>query len=197
MNFANEELRKHHLRFQELVKNGQQPKTLFIGCSDSRVVPNLITNTKPGELFVVRNIGNFVPPFSPNEDFHATAAVIEYAVSVLEVEEIVVCGHSHCGAINSLFKPKNDNPDLLHVNKWLELGQKPKEFGEGLDLSQEERIIFTEKYSTLFQLENLLTYPAVKRRVDEDKLHLNAWYYVMEEGKILEYDFEKEDFIPM
>ncbi len=197
MKYTNEKLKKYHHKFKELVENGQSPKTLFIGCCDSRVLPNLITNTGPGDLFVVRNIGNFVPPFSPDNDFHSTAAAIEYAVTVLEVEDIVVCGHSHCGAINALFSPKKDNPDLIHVKKWLELGDEPKKFCEDLGLSKEQTIIETEKYSTLCQLENLLTYPAVKKRVDEGKLFLNAWYYIMEEGKVLAYDVDEEEFLPL
>jgi len=192
--FSNLRFHNYKHEFKKLVKDGQNPKVLFIGCSDSRVLPNLITNTGPGDLFVIRNIGNFVPEYQPDSDFHSTAAAIEYAVSVLEVEDIIVCGHSHCGAINSLFKPTITNPDLIHVKKWLELGEKPKEFIESFGLDKKETIIKTEKYSTLFQIENLLTYPAIKRRVEEEKLFLNAWYYVLEEGKIYSYDFEKEEF---
>ena len=189
--------KKYQHEFKKLVEEGQSPKTLFIGCSDSRVLPNLITNTGPGELFVIRNIGNFVPKYQPDSDFHSTAAAIEYAVSVLEVEDIIVCGHSHCGAIGSLFKPVITDPDLIHVKKWLELGEKPKKFIESLNFSKEDSIKYTEMYSTLFQLENLLTYPAIKRRVDEGNLFLNAWYYILEEGKIYSYDFEEEEFITL
>jgi len=97
--FKNKDFKKYKNKFIDLVKNGQHPKVLFIGCSDSRVVPNLITQSEPGDLFVMRNIGNFVPPFKPDVDFHGTAAAIEYAVSILKVTDIIVCGHSHCGAI--------------------------------------------------------------------------------------------------
>jgi len=193
--FSNFKSKKYNHEFKKLVKNGQNPKTLFIGCSDSRVLPNLITNTGPGDLFVIRNIGNFVPEYQPDSDFHSTAAAIEYAVSVLEVEDIVVCGHSHCGAIKSLFKPTIEDPHLIHVKKWLELGKKPKDFIESFGFEKDETIKKTEKYSTLFQLQNLLTYPAIKQRVSEGKLFLNAWYYVLEEGKVYTFDFEKEDFV--
>jgi len=192
--FSNFGFKKYQHEFKKLVEEGQNPKTLFIGCSDSRVLPNLITNSGPGDLFVIRNIGNFVPEYQPDSDFHSTAAAIEYAVSVLEVEDIIVCGHSHCGAISSLFKPAITNPDLIHVKKWLELGEKPKRFIESFSLEKDETIKYTQMYSTLFQLENLLTYPAIKRRVEEGELFLNAWYYVLEEGKIYAYDFEKEEF---
>ena len=193
--FTNFKFRKYKHEFKKLVEEGQNPKALFIGCSDSRVLPNLITNTGPGDLFVIRNIGNFVPVYQPDNDFHSTAAAIEYAVSVLEVEDIIVCGHSHCGAIGALFKPEIKDPNLIHVKKWLELGKKPKDFIESFGLKKDETIKKTEKYSTLFQLQNLLTYPAIKQRVEEGKLFLNAWYYVLEEGKIYTFDFEKEDFV--
>ena len=192
--FSNFKFHKYKHEFKKLVEDGQNPKALFIGCSDSRVLPNLITNTGPGDLFVIRNIGNFVPEYQPDSEFHSTAAAIEYAVSVLEVEDIIVCGHSHCGAISSLFKPSSTSPDLVHVKKWLELGEKSKSFIESFGLEKEETIIKTEKYSTLFQIQNLLTYPAIKRRVEEGKLFLNAWYYVLEDGKIYTYDFEKREF---
>ena len=109
----------------ELAENGQNPKTLFIGCSDSRVIPDLIIQSNPGDLFVIRNVGNFVPPFKPDEDYHSTASGIEYAVSVLNVSEIIICGHSHCGAINHLFQTIED-PSLTHTKKWLDLGEKAK-----------------------------------------------------------------------
>ena len=92
----------------ELVKNGQKPKALFIGCSDSRVIPDLMLQTKPGDLFVIRNVGNFVPPFRPDDDFHSTASGIEYAVSILKVKEIIVCGHTHCGACEAIYKNLDD-----------------------------------------------------------------------------------------
>ena len=192
--FTEIDFKKYQHKFKELVEKGQNPKTLFIGCCDSRVLPNLITNTGPGDLFVIRNIGNFVPPFSPDHEFHSTAAGIEYAVSVLEVEDIVVCGHSHCGAISSLYKPKQDKPELIHTYKWLELGKEVKDFVSKLELDKETSIKKTEKYSTLFQLTNLLTYPAVKQRVEEGKLFLNAWYYELESGKIEYFNFEKAAF---
>ncbi len=192
--FSNFKFQKYKHEFKKLVDEGQNPKALFIGCSDSRVLPNLITNTGPGDLFVIRNIGNFVPKYQPDSEFHSTAAAIEYAVSVLEVEDIIVCGHSHCGAISSLFKSPITNPDLVHVKKWLELGANPKNFIESFGLEKEETIIKTEKYSTLFQIQNLLTYPAVQEKVQEGKLFLNAWYYVLEDGKIYAYDFKNEEF---
>lgn len=204
-----EKLLKGHQKFKEikfkknkdlylkLVKDGQHPGTLFIGCSDSRVIPGLITGSKPGELFTIQNVGNFVAPYKPDEDYHSTASAIEYAVSVLKVDDIIVCGHSHCGAIKSLYKDLDKEVDLVHTNKWLELGNEAKKVAQLVGGSEEERLINTEKLSAMFQLENLLTYPAVKRRVDEGSLHLHVWYYKIETGEIEYYDDIKGSFIPM
>ncbi len=194
--FKNSYFKKHEEELLDLVKNGQHPKALFIGCADSRVVPNLITQTKPGELFVLRNIGNFVPPYKPDEDFHATAAGIEYAVTALEVEEIIICGHTHCGAIASLYKEIDDKP-FVHTKKWLSLGKKAKDTAlltKQDNATKEDILRLTEKISVVFQIENLLTYPYVKKAVDEGKLHLHAWIYHLESGEIEFYDPEEASF---
>ncbi len=93
---------KYEGDLKELVENGQKPEILFVGCSDSRVTPDLMLDTKPGDMFILRNVGNFVPPYSQDDDFHGSSAVIEYAVSILGVKHIIICGHSHCGACKSL-----------------------------------------------------------------------------------------------
>ena len=183
-------------RFKKLVEEGQNPKALFIGCSDSRVMPELITNSKPGDLFIARNIGNFVAPFNPKQDYHATASAIEYAVSVLEVTDIIVCGHSECGAIASLFKEIEPNDENLHTIKWLELGESAKRSALLLmkGKPKDDILRYTEKISIIFQLENLLTYPAVKRRVKEGKLYLHGWHYNIKSGNIEYYDEESYEF---
>src|SRR5262245_15039019 len=107
--------------YQRLVSEGQRPSTLFLGCADSRVVPDLLTSALPGDLFVIRNVGSLVPPFAPDADFHGTSAGIEFATLVLGVKDIVVCGHSHCGAIRALFTPLD--VDAPHITRWLELAR--------------------------------------------------------------------------
>ena len=199
--FQHGEFKKHQYKFEKLAQEGQSPKVLFIGCCDSRVLPNLITNTGPGDLFIIRNIGNFVAPYKPDEDFHSTAAAIEYAVSVLEVEDIIVCGHSHCGAISALYydEEKLAKEELIHVKQWLGLGKVAKELVEEMadDASHEDKLTMTEEVSVLFQLDNLLTYPAVKKRVEAGKLFLNGWHYDIESGEIFAYDEESEEFQPL
>ncbi len=194
--FQNLHFKKFEFEFDELVEKGQSPEILFIGCSDSRVVPDLITGSKPGDLFILRNIGNFVPPFQRDNDFHGSAAAIEYAVSVLGVKHIIVCGHSHCGACESLYKDLPDGDDLVHVRKWLELGNIPKSFVENnfKGYKFEEKLRLTEQISIIFQLENLLTYPAVKRKVEEETLTIHGWYYELQSGSIKYFDSETLEF---
>jgi len=198
--FKDTKFKKYENKFLDLVKNGQHPKVLFIACSDSRVDPALITNSAPGELFVLRNIGNFVPPFAPDNDFHATAAGIEYAVSVLEVTDIIICGHSHCGAIETMYTKITDI-NLVHVKKWLELGMDAKNYVTqkliSQDVTQSERLELTEKISLLFQSKNLLTYPDVERRVNEGELFIRSWYYHLETGELEYFNTESGEFEPM
>jgi carbonic anhydrase len=183
-------------RFKKLVSEGQNPKALFIGCSDSRVMPALITGSKPGDLFIVRNIGNFVAPYNPDADYHATASAIEYATSVLEVSDIIVCGHSHCGAIGALYKDIKQTPENIHTIKWLELGQEAKKVAmlAYKNDAKEKMLRYTEKISVVYQLDNLLSYPGVKRRVEEGTLFLHGWHYDMENGHIEYYDDEVYEF---
>ncbi|MEA3513824.1 MAG: carbonic anhydrase [Campylobacterota bacterium] len=187
-------------KFDDLVENGQNPQILFIGCSDSRVVPDLILNSKPGDMFILRNIGNFVPPYKNDDDFHGSTAAIEYAVSVLKVKDIIICGHSHCGACASLYQDLSDEPHLVHVKKWLELGKKAKEYTllKYPDISNMEQIYrVTEKISIKHQLENLLTYPEVYRKVKSGELDIHGWYYKIEDGSIEYYDGNSGDFLPI
>jgi carbonic anhydrase len=186
-------------RFKKLVEEGQNPKALFIGCSDSRVMPAMITSSKPGDLFIVRNIGNFVAPYNPDADYHATASAIEYAVSILEVSDIIVCGHSHCGAIEALYKDIKETPENIHTIKWLELGSEAKKVATLAHKNddREKMLRYTEKISVVYQLDNLLTYPAVKRRVEEGSLFLHGWHYCMENGDINYYDDENYEFKPL
>ena len=183
--------------FENLVANGQHPNILFIGCSDSRVVPDLIVNSKPGDMFILRNIGNFVPPYRNDDDFHGSSAAIEYAVSVLGVKDIIVCGHSHCGACASLYKDLSDEPHLQHVKKWLELGYKAKEYTllAMPNKNDKQKILrTTERISVKHQLENLLTYPEIYRKVKLGELDIHGWYYKIEDGSIEYYDGESCDF---
>ncbi|MBE0499750.1 MAG: carbonic anhydrase [Campylobacterales bacterium] len=194
--FKKSYFKKHEKELLDLVHMGQHPKALFIGCADSRVVPNLITQTSPGELFVLRNVGNFVAPYKPDEDYHSTAAGIEYAVTALEVSEIIICGHTHCGAISSLYT-EVEGKSFIHTKKWLTLGNKAKSLALlalGKSAEKEELLRLTEKLSVVFQIEHLLTYPYVKEKVDAGTLHIHGWLYDIENGGIEYYDPDEHAF---
>ncbi len=194
--FKKSYFQKHENELVELVENGQYPKALFIGCADSRVIPTLITNSDPGDLFVIRNVGNFVAPYKPDEDYHSTASGIEYAVNALNVSEIIICGHTQCGAIEAIHKGV-DGKGFIHTKKWLSLGEKAKEMAIlslGSDAGKEDLLRLTEKLSVVFQIENLLTYPYVKERVDAGTLHIHGWLYDMTTGTIEYYDPDDAQF---
>ena len=193
--FKKMKFREYEQKFRELVEKGQSPKAFFITCSDSRIHPDELTGADIGDLFIVRNIGNMVPPFKPDNDFHGVAAAVEYAVSVLNVPDIIVCGHSHCGACESLYKDLPGDVEIIHVKKWLELGADVKKVALS-SMPQMGRELFqlTERLNIIQQLENLLTYPGVKRRVEEGSLRLHGWYYIIEQGEIEYYDPQKNEF---
>ncbi len=197
--FREKKVQKLQDKLVNLADNGQTPKALFIGCCDSRVVPNLITLTDPGDLFITRNIGNFVPPYSPNVEYLATASAIEYAVSALGVKDIIVCGHSHCGAIAGLYTGDQlDDKKFINVKKWLKLGERAKNYVEqniDKDVSGREKLEMTEKISAVFQLDNLMTYPTVKEAVKKGELTLNAWHYDIKTAKVECYDKKENKFV--
>lgn len=194
--FKNSYFKAHAKKLRDLAENGQHPKALYIGCADSRVVPDLMLDASPGDLFVLRNVGNFVAPYKIDADFHATASGIEYATSVLEVTEIIICGHTHCGAIQALYE-EIDNPNLVHTKKWLSLGEKAKEMALltlGKDTQKEKLLRLTEKLSVITQIENLLTYPNVKEKVDAGVINIHGWLYEIDTGSIEYYDPEASEF---
>lgn len=174
----------------------QKPHTLFIGCSDSRVVPSLITQTLPGELFIVRNIANIVPPYRQTEEYVSTTSAIEYAVKVLEVKSIVVCGHSNCGGCAALHRSPEELVDLPHVAKWLEVSREVP--GRVARLAREntveEREWLTERVNVLVQMKNLLTFPYVAERVSKGQLEILGWHYLIETGQIYNFNDEKQVF---
>jgi len=201
---GNEEFRKNNYKalekeLKELVKNGQKPEVMFIGCSDSRVTPDLMLGTKPGDMFILRNVGNFVPPFKHDEDFHGSAAAIEYAIAVLKVKHIIICGHSHCGACKSLYDDIPDNGSFVHIKTWLKLGAKAKETTlKNKNFKNKEQMYKeTEKNSIRHQLDNLLTYPEVKKLYKENKLQVHGWYYDIETTQLDYYDKQDDKFKPL
>lgn len=190
----------NHKKLYENLKKKQDPHTLFISCVDSRVVPNLITNTLPGDLFVIRNVGNIVPPYKEGKDnirsgYLATTSAIEYALSILNIENIIVCGHSNCGACHYIYEDKKKLAATPYVSKWLELLNPVKEKVDRLKPdSKAKRIWLTEQINIEYQLENLMTYPFVEEKFDSGLLRIYGWYYIIETGEILNYNMIKREF---
>jgi len=183
---------------ETLIKNGQKPEVLVITCCDSRITPFLITGCKPGDLFVVRNVGNFVPPFNDNDDnFQSFYAVIEYALNVLKISNIIVCGHTYCGACKSLYDDVPHSKEYTYIRKWLTLGEEAKQTvldNKNLYKTKEELYRATEKQSLICQLNHLLTYPIINEQISSKQLNIFAWYYHLEDGSIEYYDTENKDF---
>ena len=169
---------------------GQRPDTLFIACSDSRVVPNLFASTEPGDLFVIRNVGNLIPPYAEDHSSHGSeAAAIQFGLSSLPITEVIVCGHSECGAIGALAGGQT-RPDAPAFQCWLRHGQgslKQLEAGStlGNHLERHNRL---SQLNVLEQLEHLKTYPVVRERLASSQLRLHGWYFDIKEANVYEYE---------
>ena len=194
-NFNSTDFEQYRTLFQYLRRH-QSPHTLFIGCSDSRIVPNLITQTLPGELFVVRNIANIVPIHRETEEFLATTSAIEYAVQILNVKNIIVCGHSNCGGCHALFQKDSELDNIPHTKKWLELAKDVKLQIESENISDSlEKEWKAEQLNIVEQLNHLMTYPYIKEKYDGGSLNIYGWYYIIQTGDVFNYDKEKKEFI--
>lgn len=189
LEFQQEDFESQRELFSQLGRQ-QQPHTLFIGCSDSRVVPTLLTKAEPGELFLVRNVANIVPPYDRSPGASATAAAIEYAVQVLDVNTIVVCGHSNCGGCAALYMDQDRLAQLPRTCDWLrfsrEVPDRVARLVRGHTL--EEREWLTEQVNVLVQIRNLLTFPYVAEKVEAEQLRILGWYYIIDTGDVLNFN---------
>lgn len=179
--------------FENLAK-GQSPQTLFITCSDSRINPTLLTQTEPGELFILRTAGNIVPPYGAV--WGGEAATIEYAVAVLKVRDIVVCGHSHCGAMAGLLNPPSLD-GLTAVQALLrhaEATQRIVRENYQHITESEARLKVTVEENVLVQLENLRTHPSVAAALTRGDVKLHGWFYKFETGEVFAYDPAEQQF---
>jgi carbonic anhydrase len=193
--FRHEVFRRQQDLFAKL-SQGQEPQTLFITCSDSRIDPNLITHTNPGDLFVLRNAGNFVPAFGATNG--GEVATIEFAVTGLGVRDIVVCGHAHCGAMKGLLQPECV-AEMPAVAEWLKHAEATRRImrSKYSHLSGEALLDAAIEENVLMQIENLQTHPAVAVALAEDKLKLHAWVYDIASGEVYAYDDAREQFQPL
>lgn len=185
-----------HQELLEQLSHGQKPRVLFIACSDSRVDPNLITDTDIGELFVIRNAGNIVPPYGAANG--GEGGTIEYAITALDINQVVICGHSHCGAMKGLLKLNKLQADMPLVYDWLKHAESTRRLvlENYPDQSGEEVIETLVAENVLIQIENLKTYPVIRAKLHQGKLKIYGWIYEIESGEVLAYDAKTHAYLP-
>jgi carbonic anhydrase len=181
--------------FQRL-RDGQQPLALFITCADSRIDPNLLTQTEPGELFVLRNAGNIVPPWTQHAG--GESATIDYAVDELKVRDIVLCGHARCGAMNALLA----SPETLEspaIKSWLKFAEPSVQRARRRTPTNDRESIMQAiiEQNVLLQIEHLQTYPSVHAAMIEGRLRLHAWVYQFDVGQVTAYDSAQDCFVSL
>jgi carbonic anhydrase len=169
--------------YSSLVENGQSPDALVIACSDSRVDPAIITKAEPGQLFVVRNVANLVAPYQSDNPNTGTSAAIEFAVRDLKVSHIIILGHTHCGGINRLCNRTGEKEPREFIDSWMSIVENDITF----DLQGEELLRNVEKQVIKISLDNVLSFPWVKSRVDSGMLEIHGWLFDLEAGEIKSY----------
>ncbi|NJK59970.1 MAG: carbonic anhydrase [Oscillatoriales cyanobacterium SM2_1_8] len=186
-----------HADLFERLAHGQKPGVLFITCSDSRIDPNLMFQAELGELFVIRNAGNIVPPYGAANG--GEGATIEYALRGLNIQDIVICGHSHCGAMKGLLKLDHLEQEMPLVYEWLQHTQATRRYllDRYGDRHDAEMVELAVQENVLTQLENLRTYPEVQSRLRQGKLNLYGWVFEIETGLVFAYDPAQRQFLPI
>jgi carbonic anhydrase len=183
--FTHQRLRTEQSRYRELSERGQSPEVMVIGCCDSRVSPEVIFDAGPGELFVVRNVANLVPPYAPDGAAHGVSAALEFAVQVLRVKHIVVLGHAQCGGIKALVQDAAPLSPGDFIGKWMSLladtmEQSPRGSSEGF----QDFITRLEKKAVSTSLKNLMSFPCIRILVERGKLHLHGAYFGVAQGSL-------------
>lgn len=172
---------------QELAKHGQNPEIMIVACSDSRVDPALILQCDPGDLFVVRNVANIVPPYEPEVGHHGTSTALEFGICYLGVKHLIILGHSQCGGIHALLHPANLHQDDF-ISQWMSV-VKHASHAAGVD--------DCAKQALLKSYENCLTFPWIEKHINEDQLKIHLWYFDIKLSEIFDYSFEKQIFVSL
>lgn len=182
--------------FEHLNSEGQTPKTLIIGCSDSRVDPALLLQARPGDIFVVRNVANLVPPYEVGGGFHGVSSAIEFAVNYLKVENIVVLGHEHCGGIHALWSGDHSQNNGF-ISSWVKIAAEAK-----LEVMRElpnaplkVQLDSCTKKAVLISMENLMSFPFIQERMKSNNLKIYGWFFELQGGKLLEFNYEEKKFL--
>ncbi|WP_019498718.1 carbonic anhydrase [Pseudanabaena sp. PCC 6802] len=184
-----------HLELFQLLNMAQKPRALFITCSDSRIDPNLLTQAEVGELFIMRNAGNIIPPYGIRSGESAT---IEYAIQSLGIEQIIVCGHTHCGAMKGLLKLDRLREEMPLVYEWLKLAEGTQRLvlENYTNYPEKELLEITSAENVLTQIDHLKTYPIVRSRLFQGRLNIYGWVYNLETGEVLAYDAVSHSYVP-
>jgi carbonic anhydrase len=182
--------------FENLVRRGQNPDTLIVGCSDSRADPAIVTSSQPGDVFVVRNVAAIVPPYKSDSLHHGTSAALEFGVKGLNVKHIVVMGHSMCGGIRALAEHKITRDRFEFLPQWVDIAAPALEKVEKnfKDADPDVRRRALEQAVVLVSLNNLMTFPWIAERVKSKEIALHGWYFDMVEGSLQEYSEAKQSF---
>jgi carbonic anhydrase len=195
--FQQQYFSEQHTLYQQL-REGQHPTTLLIGCCDSRVDPMLLTGSDPGDMFVVRNIANLVPPCTPDAPPGVSSA-IEFAVCNLQVARVIILGHAQCGGIRALMTPSPQTTETNFVGRWMRIAEPVREsvLKQLAHKTRPEQHHACELASILHSLDNLLTYPWLKQRVEQGNLSLHGWYFDIDSGALLAYSPCQREFLPL
>ncbi|MDX1655195.1 MAG: carbonic anhydrase [Candidatus Competibacteraceae bacterium] len=180
--------------FDQLVRQGQHPQTLVIGCSDSRVDPAILLDADPGDLFVLRNVANLVPPCESGGIYHGTSAALEFAVCGLKVKNIIILGHAHCGGIQALMEGRETDEGF--IGPWVAMATPARNQVRQRwpEASKAFQLRACERAAILVSLNNMMTFPFVHQRVEAGELRLFGWYFDLESGELMEYDPERRRF---
>src|SRR5262245_2202589 len=184
-------------RYRELAERGQSPEIMVIGCCDSRVSPEVIFDARPGELFVVRNVANLVPPYSPDGAYHGVSAALEFAVGALRVKHIVVLGHAHCGGVRAFAEDREPLSPGDFIGKWMSLiAPAAEKLGPRGDTPPSDYFMRLEQASIVNTLDNLLTFPGLRKLIERGRVTLHGAYFGVAAGELSVLDPQSGRFVP-
>ncbi len=196
--FASGRLQSEQDRYRELAERGQTPEIMVIGCCDSRVSPEVIFDARPGELFVVRNVANLVPPYEVDGKYHGVSAALEFGVGVLKVKHIVVLGHAQCGGVRAYAEDAEPISPGDFIGRWMSLMEPAaKKVGERGSLSRAEFLERMEKASIANTLDNLMTFPRLRKLIERDAVTLHGAYFGVALGELSLLDQKTGEFRPV
>src|SRR5437660_7077363 len=191
-------LRREQDRYRELAQSGQSPKIMVIGCCDSRVSPEVIFDARPGELFVVRNVANLVPPYETDGKYHGVSAALEFGVGVLKVKHIVILGHAHCGGIRAYAEDAEPISPGDFIGRWMSLMQPAAEkVGARGSMSRAEYLERMEQASIVNTLDNLMTFPRLGKLIERGAVALHGAYFGVAKGELSVLDQATGEFRPV